>query len=362
MKIMLYTNKMVSGGAERVIANLANYLSQENEVILMTYIKGKSFYELDKKIKFYSCLNKEITKKRFDNIIALKNIYSIVKSESPDIILSFLETPNLHMLLLKKILKVPLIISVRNDPSQIFNTRLKKLTLKYLYKRADGLVLQTKEAKEYFNETIQKKSVIIPNPVNPKFLKEPYCGQREKKIVSVGRLVNQKQQDVLIDAFEIVNKEYNDYKLVIYGEGELRNKLQEKINDIGLNEKISLPGNVANIENEIYKYSMFVLSSKYEGMPNSLMEAMALGIPSISTDCPCGGPKFLIDNNKNGILVKVNDKKEMAKAMKKIIQDSKFANFIAKNASERLKELEPGKINKIWQNFILEIYSKNNRR
>jgi glycosyltransferase involved in cell wall biosynthesis len=147
---------------------------------------------------------------------------------------------------------------------------------------------------------------IIPNPINPEFNVKPFSGKRRKIITSVGRLSEQKNQHVLIEAFSRIEKDFPDYELVIYGEGNLRETLENQIKTLKLENKVKLPGVKKNIKNEIYDCSLFVLPSLYEGMPNALMEAMALGLPVISTDCPCGGPRFLI-HNYNGLLVKVNN-------------------------------------------------------
>ena len=121
-------------------------------------------------------------------------------------------------------------------------------------------------------------------------------------------------------------------------------------------------GEVNNIQNVIRKDGMFVLSSNYEGMPNALMEAMALGLPCISTDCPCGGPRFLIKNDFNGILVAMNSVDELAGAMEKIILDQEFANFISKNAHKICNTLNPLKINKKWENYMRQILQESNRK
>lgn len=359
MKLMFCIGEMKKGGAERVVANLSNYLIKHNEEVnIITTIKGKSFYELDKKINLDG-LDDDKLHKNFiiKNKKRLKKLKAILKNKKPDIIVSFLPEPSYRVLFLKifnRQLKV--IVSVRNDPKVEYKSRINRLIMKLLYPLADGFVFQTKEAQEYFSKKIQNKSVIIPNPINEDFICEPYNGEREKIIVTVGRLEEQKNHKMLIEAFSKLPEEFKEYKLIIYGEGSLRNKLEEQINELKLKNRVLLPGQVDNVKEKIYKASLFVLSSKYEGMPNALMEAMALGIPCISTDCPCGGPRFLIKNGYNGYLVPVNDTCSLLKTMQNVL--NKNQTEASQKVHKIAVDLHPNKINKEWEKYIVKIISE----
>ena len=355
MKIIFCLGSMSKGGAERVVANLCNYLIEENEVTIVTTKGKKSEYNLDERIKI-NCLENEEAKKNFilKNIERIKKLQKIVKNENPDIIISFLPEPSYRILFLKIFNhKLKVIVSVRNDPKVEYKSKINRLVMKMLYPLADGFVFQTQEAKEYFSKRIQRKSVIIPNPINEEFICEPYTGEREKTIVTVGRLEEQKNHKMLIDAFSKLPKEFNEYKLIIYGEGSLRHKLEQQINNLGLENRVILAGQVDDIKKEIYKAGVFVLSSNYEGMPNSLMEAMALGIPCISTDCPCGGPRFLIKDGYNGYLVPINDTYSLYKTMQNVL--GKEQTEISKRANKIIVNLNPNKINKDWHEYVNKI-------
>ena len=183
------------------------------------------------------------------------------------------------------------------------------------------------------------------------------CGKK-KEIVAVGRLHWQKNYPLLIDAFSEISKKYKDYKLTIYGEGEERKRLQEIINNKKLTKRITLAGNVSDIKKYISSSKLFVMTSDFEGMPNSLIEAMVLGLPVISTDCPCGGPKELIENNKNGILIKVGNKDELINAIDKVLSNEKMASQLGLSAKKIVDKVNPNYINNQWKNFINEIYKK----
>lgn len=361
MKILFAIDTLGKGGAERVITNLANYFIKENDVSIMTLRNVPTEYELNEKI---SIVNIQQDGKYKNKIIReIKNINKIkheIERSSPDIIITFLPAITYRLMIANIINKKKVIISVRNDPKIEYNNIIKKTLMKILYTRANGFIFQTEEAKSFFSKKIQMKSEIIPNPINESFIEKPFGGERKKEIVSVGRLEEQKNHKMLIKAFSRISEEYKDYKLIIYGEGNERENLEKLITDLNLVDKVLLPGKVDNIKEKIYNASAFILSSDYEGMPNALMEAMALGIPVISTNCPCGGPRFLINNNKNGILVPIKDEEKMKIAIEKLLGDRKFANSISTNASKISIELHPKKINKKWENFIKERMVKVN--
>lgn len=363
MKILFCINSLVKGGAERVISNLANYFIGDNQVAIMTLTNEEIKYELDKKINIIKLDKHKTIKNGLIRKITFlpKNIRRIflmrkkIDEVNPDIIISFLPQTSFLVLYNKKFNNKKVIVSVRNDPKIEYKSYIYKILMKKLYPAADGFVFQTSEAKEYFNNILTCESEIIPNPVNPIFFCKPYDGHRKKNIVSVGRLEEQKNFELLIDAFSLISKKYNEYKLIIFGEGSKRKSLEKKIENLNLTSKVFLPGVENNIKEKIYDSAMFVMTSDFEGMPNALMEAMALGIPVISTDCPCGGPRELIVNEYNGILIEKGNLEDTQKGMEKIITDEKFAEKIGENAYETSKKLNPDLINQRWKEFILKV-------
>lgn len=366
MKILFCINSLVKGGAERVVSNLANYFSNDNDVSIMTLTNYEIAYELRENINIINLDKKK--KKSYENqnkllkkIVKIpKLLYRVIKMRkelkkiSADIIISFLPETS-FLVLLNKRKSDKIIVSVRNDPKIEYKSRIYNLIMKKLYPRANGFIFQTYEAQEYFKDIIRCESTIIPNPINPMFISKSYEGERKQEIVSVGRLTNQKNFTVLINAFAEISQKYTDYKLIIYGEGELRNELEKEINDLKLNDRILLPGITNMVKEKIYQSRMFVLPSLYEGMPNSLMEAMALGMPVISTDCPCGGPRELIKNNINGLLIEVNNKEELVKAMEKIILNEELMINLGKEASKISETHNPDEINKKWRKYIEKV-------
>lgn len=354
-KIVFYTMAMTNGGSERVLSNLANYLSEKQyDIYLICNINAESYYELSDKIH-YIILDKSKIKNKITRIIrkiSLKRSFILKKKLDeikPDLIVAFLPEPSLRCLQIKK---YKTIISERCDPNIEYSNIILRTIMKKMFKKADGFVFQTHDVKEYYSNIINCESRIILNPLNEKFIGKKYVGKDAKTIVNVGRLSNQKNQTLLINAFAKFNKEYSDYVLKIYGEGPLENKLIECARQNGIENKVKFMGISNELYNEMIKDKMFILSSDYEGVPNALIEAMAVGMPCISTDCPVGGPKMLINNNENGILIDVNNKEQLFEAMKKIASDKEFADKLSQNAMESMKEYYPDIICNEWENFI----------
>ena len=357
MRIMFCLGSMTKGGAERVVANLANDFARQNDIAIVVTPPDASSYELNKKITFKTLDSFEDKKKNvlLRTIRRIKKLKIIIKDFNPNIIVSLLPEPSFRVMLATFFHRRKVIISVRNDPKVEYNNTLKKLLVKILYERADGFIFQTADAQKFFSNKVQKKSVIIPNPIADEFIGKPFNGPRNNHIVTVGRLTSQKNHVLLINTFSEVVQRYPSYELHIYGDGELKEELMKLSQKLNLANKIFFEGNVDNIKNYIYKAKMFVLSSDYEGMPNALMEAMALGIPSISTDCPCGGSAFLMKNKENGILVPVNNLASLKDAMIKIIEDEDYAKKISLNANKIGSELNTKIINRQWIDYITKV-------
>ena len=358
MKIMFCLGSLNKGGAERVVSNLSNeFVRKNNDVTIVTTIKCTTLaYKLDKKIRIFSLdKNDNKSNKISRNIKRIQKLKRIILKENPDIILTFLPEPTYRVMLVNLFTRKKVIISVRNDPNIEYNNLIKKLLVKLLYTSANGFVFQTNDAKEWFSKKIQEKSVIIYNPIGQEFLCEPYNGKRENKIVSVGRLVEQKNHKMLIDAFNKIKDDIREYKLYIYGDGPLKEQLISYITKLKLLDRVIIAGNVNDIKEKIYKSKLFVLTSNYEGMPNSLIEAMSLGVPCISTDCKIGGPKELLENEKNGLLVNVEDSNELAKKMLLLIRDEKLSKEISKNGNKKCKDLSIEIIANKWIDYIKRI-------
>ena len=289
----------------------------------------------------------------YRNISRTKKLYKIVKKERPTLIISFLPESNFRAIIAAKLNKIPIIISVRNNPAQEYKSKFYYYAQKILYPIADGVVFQTEDAKKWFPQKIQDKSEIIMNQVASIFFKVNNIS--EDYYVSVGRLTEQKNYELLIRAFARFVQKTSPQKLFIYGEGELKQKLQNLINENKMSEYIILKGISENIPLVLSKAKAFIMSSKYEGMPNALLEAMAVGVVVVATDCPCGGPKMLINNKKNGILVNNNDEEELFNALVYIENNKYEREKMKKNAKVFAARFRPEYVFRQWTKYADEV-------
>lgn len=355
MKIGFYINVIGGGGAERVVANLANQFSEDNnEVIVITSIRHEREYALSEQVKRYNLEEKEIGGRLKKNILRISKLRKIVKNEKIDILISFMAEPNYRAIIATLGLKTKCLISVRNDPNKEYAGRIGTLLAKHLLPLADGCVFQTEEAQAWFPLKLQKKSTIIPNAVKEEF----FHIKRERTpglIVTCGRLTGQKNHALLINAFCQLASDFPEVLLQIYGEGELHGQLQMLIDSTQYSDRITLMGATNNVPEVLSKADIFVLSSNYEGMPNALMEAMAAGVACISTDCPCGGAKMLLDSNKYRMLVPIKDMSALADAMKQYLNDSQLVNEVGSYLQGCAKNFKPDRIFAYWQSYIIEI-------
>lgn len=327
MKIVFVLPDMPGGGSERVVAMLANeYVKLGYQVAILLFAGNQTAYALDKRVEVViagaeSSGNIVI---RLQRLINMRRYY---KKNKNCYIFSFCVMGTVFSVLSVWGIPHRLLVSERNDPTRIKHQKLRN----WAYRKAEKLVFQTEDMKKCFPYDIQKKSVVIPNPVSTEMPK-PYTGIRKKWIVSAARLKPQKNHKLLIDAFAEFVKQYPDYELHIFGVGELEEELKAQVKSLELNDKVIFHGFSSDVKEEIRDSAMFVLSSNYEGISNSMIEALAMGVPVISTDCPVGGSAAYIENGVSGILTPVGDKEALAEAMEKVAGDPEWAQTLGQNA------------------------------
>lgn len=393
-RIAFYIGGLAMGGAERVICSLAEYFNSVGyEVFMVTKLKDEKEYELSNEIKriIADITPDEAKRNRLYNLYArVKKLSDIWRDIKPDIILSFIRKNNLMALVSAFFLNIPVIVSVRSAPERELSGRGMKFLSFLLFRKAAGVVVLTNDAKKFFPKNIQKKVVIMPNGISKGFIREldelkakpsiensaeykesvatnikyqelatePHVG-KEKYILTVGRIDDNKNQRLLVEAFSIIAPQYQDWSLIICGDGEKKENLKAFVKEIGLDKRVIFTGEVSDVPNRMRNAQIFALPSKVEGMPNALIEAMVMGMACISTDCPCGGPKDLIDaNGENGILVPVGDVQAMAGALDKLMADGTLCKNMGKQASKLIERVHPDKVNLMWQEYVENIIDK----
>lgn len=355
-KIIFYIDSMQRGGAQRVMANLlTHFLDIGNDVVLVNDIipnKDVPEYSIDNRVKrlFLKITCNNVVLKNLKRIFRLRQI---IRKEKPDVVVSFLGPPNIRLILASIGLKCRVVVSVRNDPYYEYGSGLRRFFSNLVFLGADGIVFQTAEAQEYFISKIQSKSKIILNPVDEKFYSVNW-NPLKKEIVVIGRLEKQKNPFLAIEAFLKIAANYSDYNLLFYGDGSLKDEMEKYIFQKKAQNRIFLCGRTSNVKEILSKACLYVMTSDFEGLPNALMEAMAVGLPCICTDCPCGGPRILINNNIDGILVKCGDKITLANAMERVLSSKKLQNDLGNNAKKKSFLFHPDIILEQWKNFLLK--------
>lgn len=351
-KILFLCHGAGNGGAERVITTLASEFAKKGyKVLMVTTNEDKNDYEMDKSVLRHRIISLKgnSVARSVDRVIQLRKC---MKDFNADTVISFSAVPNMQAIIAAIGMKINIIISERTDPRRYPTSKLGRVLRSFLYPFADTVVFQTSDAKACFGKIVQKKSHIILNPIRDGLPRADRISN-EKKIVGIGSLGEQKNWPVALKAAELFMREFSDYTFEIFGEGPDRQKLQAIIdNSIVLKDKVVLKGFSSNAVNELLKASMYVSSSDYEGISNSMLEALAVGIPVICTNCPIGGAKMMINSNQNGVLVPVGDYKKMYEAMKKIATDKKFSQTISDNAILIRDRLKLSKIVDEWEALV----------
>lgn len=355
---MFYINTISHGGAERVIVNIATQLSQRgHECHLVTSFYTPEFeYPIGGRVKRLVLSEKRIENALQRNVAYISRLRKLLRKHQPDVLISFMPEANFRSLIAVLGLKTRVIISVRNDPNREYGSMKGKLLARTLYKTTNGIVFQTQEAKEWFPRSIQNKGMIIYNQVSEHFYLQKLNTERHD-IVATGRLTRQKNHRMLIDAFASISGQ-TDERLIIYGEGPLRDGLEKQIKERHLERRVVLMGQIEDVPEVLKKAKIYVLSSDYEGMPNALMEAMAMGLPCVSTDCPCGGPKVLFGEELKEWLVPVNNNLAMGDKMMELLSNRVVRDSAGALFKKRAEEFRPYVIIQKWEDYISYVNEK----
>ena len=347
--IIVVTETMGVDGPERVLSALVNEWHRTGYDIKVVVTRAEmrdATYSINEAIEIHNidAHAKGGIKGRINEITSLRKYLKLY----PDAVCVSLMISTSFSLAIASIgLKNRVILSERNDPHQVPFTSIQRKMRDLSMELADACVFQTTDAKAYFSKRVQNKGIIIYNPVNPS-LPDMYTGERRKVFVAAGRLARQKNYPVLIEAFAKTVKEHPDYKLIIYGEGSERKVLEELILACGISDQAELPGFSNNIYQDMVDCAAYVSSSDFEGMSNSMLEALAMGIPVICTDCPIGGARTVIRDKENGLLVPVGDANAMSEAMKYIIENPEKAKSMGQKAYELRDQLNITDIANNW--------------
>lgn len=360
-KILFITSALSYGGAGKMIAYLANAFAEFDDYNVSIYVELSRgvHYSMNEKINIVE-ETKQYKNYLFRHFLEIFQMRKRIKELNPDLVISFQTNQNALAVLGTRGRHIPVIISERGDPylhNNIFE-RMKRWVISH----AEGGVFQTQKARARYGKQLQTRSVVIHNPNTVNVLTPPLWNNRRDEIAFVARFdIFQKRQDLMVKAFEIVSKQIPDIKLVFYGDGPEQKQIVRLVDELGLKNKVVFKGLVKNIPEAIRESKVFVAASDYEGLPNALIEAMACGLPCVSTDCSPGGARELIQDGVNGLIVPCGDTNAIAEKIIYMLNNPAEAERMGQEAQKIVDRLEPTKIFGKWKDYVDAVYTQYNK-
>lgn len=358
-RIILACSVINFGGVGKILNFVASALLSDGWQVDVLSLRNEERPEfLPPEVSFSSIKDIE-SKNRFRwRIELISRIRKEIKSKGTTSICTFGSEPSVMVKMATLGLKNITVISAeRSDPYTL--PKFWKKMSAWAYNHSDYCIFQLDKQRNFYGGGLLNKSFVIPNPFIPKGDVVKADMQR-KVIVSAGRFVYQKGYDTLIKAYAIVASRHPDYSLELYGGGDDRELYEEIIKENKLEGKVLLFDYAKDVTSIIAGCSIFVLSSRFEGIPNVLIEAMSVGVPTVATDCTPGGPAFLTDNGKRGLLVPVDDIEAMASSICKIIEDKELSNRLSLAGKEICQLLDEKVIAQKWIEVFNQIIAIKN--
>ncbi|MBO5315036.1 MAG: glycosyltransferase [Clostridia bacterium] len=351
--ILFISSSLGFGGASKMLSFVAESLATRGHKVCIVNLKNTS--DVSGYERNISSLIKVETVSNLSRKAQIFKIRSIAKEMNADVLVGFTELPNAIARIVGFMLGIPSIMSERGDPARTgMGKGLKNKLVLTIINGSRGGVFQTDGAREFYGKGLQKRGVIIPNPI---FVDgdipsvEPE--KREKSVVSVGRLDNfQKRYDVMLDAFKLFSEKHPDYVLKLYGRGADEELIASWAKERGISDKVKFMGLTTKPMQDTCGDGMFLITSDYEGISNSLLEAMAVGLPCVSTDHTPGGARLLINHHENGLLAPIEDAEGLANAMCEFAEKPALAAKCGDNAKDVVNRFAPDRIIDMWEEYI----------
>jgi GalNAc-alpha-(1->4)-GalNAc-alpha-(1->3)-diNAcBac-PP-undecaprenol alpha-1,4-N-acetyl-D-galactosaminyltransferase len=368
MKVTLVIYAMGLGGAERVMSIIANYWATHGWDVTLITLVGQSrppFYPLDPLIKLQQL---DVAGDSANAIAAIGNVWrritalrSAIVASQPDLVISFMSTASVLTLIACWNSQIPVIVCKHIYPGLTEATPIWKTLTNLTYKSADLVTVLTQSAVKFFPPGQGYRTIVMPNPVITPVL-EVTTEQLlpTPTLIAIGRMTPQKGFDLLIEAFAKLSDRYPDWHLTILGEGTSRPDLEALRSQLQLTDRVHLPGQVKNVNAHLRQSDIFVMSSRFEGFPMALCEAMACGLPVIATDC-LSGPREIIEDGVNGILVATEDVAALAAGLETLMSDAPKRQQLGQIAPQVLDRFGLEQVMTMWQEAIDQVLERRKR-
>ena len=361
MRLTLIISSLSAGGAERVVTLMANYWADKGRSItLLTFDDGTlpPFYALDARVHHRALAiasdSTHTLAALWSNLRRVRRLRSAIRASRPDGVISFLDRVNILTLLATRGLKIPVVVMEQAHPGSYPIGRAWERLRNWTYPRAERVVAVTARALDYFSPRIKARACVIPNPaVSDGEANEPPSDQflTRPSVIAVGRLIQLKGHDLLLQAFSQLKDRHSTWTLTILGEGPSRAQLESLRHQLGIADRVHLPGSVQSPYSFLRQADLFVMTSRFEGFPLALCEAMACGLAVISTDCP-SGPREIIRDGVDGILVPNEDVEALAEAMGRLMSDEEERRRLGLRAREVTERFGLKKVMAMWEELL----------
>ena len=350
MKITIVTPGISGGGTERVATILANgFVKHGHKVCIICCYYNDREYELDDTVEVFDVVS---DKRGFAGLVYRSlALRKLLRDIDPDVALSFVAP---EMVLAQKSC-APTVQTLRNDPWHFDTSLSKRFLIESAFTSAKKVVFQTTASMGFYSDEIKSKGIVLPNPLETSHLPRWRGNLDSREFVAAARLNEQKNYPMMINAFSEFHKTHPDWRLTIYGEGPERENLERLVADLGLGESVALPGRSSNVHEHIANASAFVLSSDYEGVSNSMLEALCIGAPCVVTDHSPGGAREYIEDGVSGLLTQVGDAHGMALAMARVADDVSFAKELGERAILVRERVDVESVVNQWENVLSEV-------
>jgi len=344
-----------------VCATLSNYWADHGwDVTLATFDDGSEppFFPLSPRVRHLTLglqrRSTGLTHSILNNVRRVPRLRQVVAAERPERILSFVDGTNVLALIAAGGTGIPVVVGERVDPAHHAIPIGWRILRRVFYRRAFAIAVQTRPVAAFFPAAWKSRIAVIPNPVPEPTrvsLAAPGGASGRRTILGMGRLERQKGFDLLIRAFAAIAPARPEWDLTILGEGTERDALEALINDLGLSGRVTLPGREPHAASALQRSDLFVLSSRYEGFPNALCEAMACGLPVIAFDCP-SGPAEIVRDGVDGLLVPAEDVDALVRAMSELTGDGERRKALGARATAVATRFSVERIASLWERVL----------